>query len=363
VLRLSLLASCTLAVATPASGQDLQQQPEPAAPAPAVDDPQPADPKLVQFSADTLEYDENADLVTASGEVRMTRDGNRLRADKVVWNRRTGEVVASGGVAVASPQGDFAYGDSIELTDSLKGGVVDNMLVVLDRGGRFAAARGRREEDGTLRLDRAAYTPCPVTSTAGCPKEPSWKITAVRVTYRPDRERIYFVGGRFHLLGLPSLPLPRLSVPVGGASDSGLLSPNVRFNGINGLELNVPYYLALAPNRGLTLTPHVYSRVLPMAQVQYDALGQRGAFRVTGYATVSRRSDDLSTIVATSTEQAFRGYLDGIARYQLSPHWTPAARCAARRTERSCAATRSHETTACARPRGWSGSTLTVTSR
>lgn len=322
MLRLCLLASCALAVAAPASGQDLQQRPDPVPPAPAVAGPAPSDPKLVQFSADTLEYDEPADVVTALGEVRMTRDGNRLRADKVVWNRRTGEVVASGDVAVANPQGDIAYGDSIELTDSLKGGVVDNMLVVLDRGGRFAAAQGRREDDGTLHLDRAAYTPCPVTSAAGCPKEPSWKITAVRVTYRPERERIYFVGGRFHLLGLPTLPLPRLSMPVGGASDSGLLSPNVRFNGINGLELSVPYYLALAPNRGLTLTPHVYSRVLPMAQAQYDALGERGAFRVTGYATVSRRSDDLLTANVTGTEQAFRGYLDGIARYQLSPHWS-----------------------------------------
>jgi LPS-assembly protein len=322
VLRLCLLASCALAVTAPASGQDLQQRPEPSAPAPAVDGPAPADPKLVQFSADTLEYDEPADVVTALGEVRMTRDGNRLRADKVVWNRRTGQVVASGDVAVANPQGDIAYGDSIELTDSLKGGVVDNMLVVLDRGGRFAAARGRREEDGTLNLDRAAYTPCPVTNAAGCPKEPSWKITAVRVTYRPERERIYFVGGRFHLFGLPTLPLPRLSVPIGEASDSGLLSPNIRFSGLNGLELAVPYYLALAPNRGLTLTPHVYSRVLPMAQVQYDTLGERGAFRLTGYATVSRRSDDFNTPDVTGTEQAFRGYIDGIARYQLSPHWS-----------------------------------------
>ena len=323
VLRSSLLAGCVFAlcVAAPAGAQDLSAHPD-ATPPPATGTPAASDPKQVQFSADALDYDSKADIVTATGEVRMTRDGNRLRADKVVWNRNTGRVIATGNIATTNPQGDIAYGDEIELTDSLKGGVVENMLVVLERGGRFAATRGQGEEDGTLNLDRAAYTPCAVVNSAGCPKQPSWKITAVRVTYRPERERIYFVGGRFHLFGLPALPLPRLSVPTGGGSDSGLLTPDIQYSRVNGLELITPYYLALAPNRGLTLTPHLFTSVLPMAQVQYDALGQTGAFRLTGYATVSRRSDDLSATDTTGTQQAFRGYLDGVARYQLTPNWT-----------------------------------------
>ncbi len=320
--RSSLLASGLILIAAPAAAQDLQQHPTVDVPPPVTDAPAPAAAKQVQFSANALDYDSNAEIVTATGEVRMTRDGNRLRADKVVWNRNTGKVVATGSIAVVNPQGDVAYGDSIELTDSLKDGVVDNMLVVLDRGGRFAAARGRREEDGTLDLDKAAYTPCAVLNPAGCPKAPSWKITAVRVTYRPERDRIYFVSGRFHLFGLPTVPLPNFSVPVGGQSDSGLLSPDLRYNGTNGLELIAPYYLALAPNRGLTLTPHLYSKVLPMMEAQYDALGQQGAFRILGYATVSRRSDDLTIATTTTTEQAFRGYIDAVARYQWTPEWT-----------------------------------------
>lgn len=326
MLRSCLSASCLLttvaALAPPARAQDLQAHPAAEAPPAASDAPPPADARQVQFSADALDYDSDADVVTATGEVRMTREGQRLRADRVVWNRKTGKVVATGNVAVANPQGDVAYGDSIELTDSLKDGVVDNMLVVLDRGGRFAAARGRREEDGTLNLDHAAYTPCAVADSAGCPKQPSWQITALRVTYRPERERIYFVSGHFHLFGLPAVPLPKLSVPVGGHSDSGLLTPVIRLSRTNGLEVAPAYYLSLGPNRGLTLTPHLFTGVLPMMQAQYDALGASGAFRITGYATASRRSDDLNTITPSDTEQAFRGYLDGVARYQLTPEWT-----------------------------------------
>lgn len=335
MLRLHLLAGCVLPLAIlagPAAAQDLGARP--VAPAPSSDPalavaaPAPQDPAAmpaqdqIRFSADRLEYDSDADVVTAVGEVRMYRETERLRADRVVWNRKTGKVVANGNIAVTNPQGDTAYGDSIELTDSLKDGVVDNMLIVLNRGGRLAAQRGTRDADGVVQLDSAAYTPCAVETSAGCPKEPSWKITAVRITYRPDRERLYYGGGSFHLFGLPALPLPRFSTPVGGGSESGLLMPDVQVNQSNGLELVVPYFFKLAPNKGLTLTPHIFSGELPMMQAQYDALGQTGAFRLTGYATESRRSDDLTTVNITDTTRAFRGYLDGVARYQLSPDWT-----------------------------------------
>ncbi|UVO49206.1 LPS assembly protein LptD [Sphingomonas sp. SUN019] len=320
--RLDLLASCALAVAVvagPAAAQDLQNRPV-APPSPA-EAPAPISDDQVQFSAGTLEYDYNADVVVATSDVRMARQGERLRADRVVWNRKTGKVEAVGNIAVTNPQGDVAYGDRIDLTDSLKDGVIDNMLVVLERGGRLAADKGTRSEDGTIQLQHAAYTACSVTTSENCPKEPTWKVTAVKVTYRPQRERVYYDGARIHLFGL-AVPLPRFSHPVGGGSDSGLLSPQIRLDRVNGLEVALPYYFSLAPNRGLTVTPHVYTSVLPMLQANYQALETNGAFSVTGYATASRRSDDLASGNTGSTEQAFRGYLDGVGRFQLDPNWS-----------------------------------------
>jgi len=323
VLRIDLLTGCAvplLLVATSASAQDLQ--PRPIDPPPSEAGSGTVTDDQVQFTAGSLEYDTNTDVVTALGDVRMFRAGNRLRADKVDWNRKTGKVVATGNIAVTNAEGDIAYGDSIELTDSLKDGMVENMLVVLEQGGRMAAREGEREADGTVELRDAAYTPCAVNNPDGCPKNPSWKITAVRITYRPDRNRIYYRGGQFHLFGLPGLPLPSFSHPIGPGSESGLLSPIIRYNQVNGIELATPYYFRLAPNRGLTLTPHVFSSVLPMMQVDYSMLNEHGAFRVTGYGTRSRRSDDLTAGANASTEQAFRGYIDSVGRYQFSPEWS-----------------------------------------
>lgn len=309
-----------LMAATPACAQDLQDRPVELPP--PSETPASTDPDQVQFSATTLQYDTDTEVVTATGDVRMYRQGDKLRADKVVWNRQTGKVTAVGNIAVTNPQGDTAYGDQIDLTDSLKDGVVDNMLVVLEQGGRLAAVQGERSEGGVVTLRQAAYTPCSVTDSGGCPKEPSWKVTAVKVVYRPDRERIYFTGARFNLFGFATVPLPKLSTPVGNGAQSGILSPDIRYSRTNGFEVDVPYYFRLADNKGLTITPRLFTSVAPMIQGEYEQLSTKGAFKVTGYATVSPRSDLLATPTPETTQSAFRGYLDGVARYQLDPNWS-----------------------------------------
>jgi LPS-assembly protein len=348
VTRKALLLSCAIPLwlAAPAQAQEtadpvdapsrqpdmLESQDVPSAdlqdrgtePPPPLPTPTSESPDEVQFNADQLDYDFDADIVTASGEVRMYRRSDRLRADRVVWNRKTGEVKAEGNIVVVNAGGDAAYGDSIELTDTMRDGVVQNMLVVLEAGGRVAAERGVRQ-DGVITVTNAAYTPCSVTDTNNCPKEPSWKITADKVVYNPEVRRIRYTGARISVFGVASIPLPAFSHPVGGFSDDGFLTPDLRYSRRNGVQLAVPYYFSFSPNRDLTITPRVYSSVLPMLQAEYRELNNLGAYRVTGYATYGRRSDDLTTPVPTSTSNDFRGFFDGVGRFQLSPRWTASA--------------------------------------
>ena len=86
--------------------------------------PRPRRPpsRSIEFSADQVTYDSDADVVTASGEVRMSREGNYLAADQVVWNRKTGEVRANGEVVMITPQGDKLIGENVVLTDTLRDG-------------------------------------------------------------------------------------------------------------------------------------------------------------------------------------------------------------------------------------------------
>ena len=310
------------------AGAAVQDAPAPAPSPPpsilATGPPADAEEDRIEFSADRLVYDEESDTVTATGAVRMRRDGYRLSADEVVWNRITGAVQARGSVRVVSPEGDVAYGDQVELTDTLRDGIVSNFLLVLEDGGRLAAAEARRE-NGVTTLSRAAYSPCAVIGRDGCPQDPTWHITAVEVRHDPARRRIYYRDATLNLFGSAIVPLPGLSHPDGSGSGggSGFLVPDLRFTRSNGLELVSPYYMRLAPNRDLTLTPHLYSGVLPMLEGQYRALNTLGAYQVHAYVTHgSRLRPDPNNPPPLGFESGVRGYLDANGRFQLSPRWS-----------------------------------------
>ena len=302
------------AVATAASAQT--------APAPttvsATPPPSPQD-QIVDFTADQVTYDDNTDIVTASGEVRMFREGNYLAADSVTWNRKSGEVYADGNVVVLTPQGDKLVGDHVKLTDTLQQGTVENLMVVLEGGARIAATRGTRNGQTTV-LDNAIYSPCTVTTPTGCPKRPSWAITAVQVIDDPAHERVIFKGGRFQLFGLTLPLLPVFNVARGNEGATGWLPPDFSLSSKKGFEIAEPYHWQIGPNRDFTLTPHIYTGVLPAIEGKYRELNDLGAFQVGAfltYGTIENVDPDV-----TSTRTGFRGYFEANGKAQLDPEWS-----------------------------------------
>jgi LPS-assembly protein len=318
------LTAIAMVWATAAQAQSLADRPtQPPAP---TKESESAPDEEVTFSAAQLDYDDNADIVTATGDVRMFRNGARLRADKVTWNRQTGVVRATGNAAVVNANGDKAYGDDITLTDELHDGVADNMLLVLANGGRLAAVHGERKGDITT-LSHAAYSPCRVETDAGCPKRPSWQVTAVQVIVNEGTHRISYKDARLTVFGKTILALPAFSHPDGsdtGQGNSGLLMPNFQINKSNGVEIDLPYYLQMGRNRDLTITPHLYTAVAPGLEAQYRALTGNGAYQVSGMVTYSSRlpasTDETSPQVEGS--DAVRGYIDANGTWQLDPYWT-----------------------------------------
>lgn len=323
-MRIRLVWWAALPLLAPLAPVDAQPAPLDAQPAPPASGAAPPGPtqaqQVVEFSADQVTYDSNADVVTATGRVRMNREGNYLAADEVVWNRKTGQVQARGNVVVVNPQGDRLVGDTMNLTDTLRDGTISNLLVVLESGGRIAAQSGTRENN-IITLDNAAYSPCPVVNARGCPKRPSWMITAVRVVDDPARQRIAFRGGRLTIFGLTLPLLPIFSVGTSTSGSTGWLPPELKLSKKNGFEFALPYYWRIASNRDLTLTPHLYTGTLPAIETNYRQLNSFSAFQIGGFLTYGRVDNAEFTEVASSTPQ-LRGYFEANGTAQLDPLWT-----------------------------------------
>ena len=278
----------------------------------------------IRFQSDRVTYASDAETVTATGNVIVRRAEQTVRADVVTWNRKTGQIEASGNIRFVDEAGNVLYTDKVELTDELKAGAIEDMLLVLRQGGRLAARSGTRAANGNMVLNDAAFSGCAVEDEDGCARRPSWEVTAVKVTYDAKDQRVRYKGALLRVFGLPILPLPGLAHTSDFRAESGLLIPDFRFSAANGAEISDTYYWRLANNKDLALTGYIYTGALPMILGRYRQLTDHGAFQASAYLTRSARIDigDGNLTGANPQEQVFRGYLEANGRFQLSENWS-----------------------------------------
>jgi len=332
-------AGLALALAAPATAQDGSapgvepaepQTEDTLAPRPGelapIPEPTPipefnaAGERQVAFEADGVAYDSQGETVTAEGNVLLRSGDQSVRADQVTWNRTSGQIVATGNVRLVDEDGNQLFTDRVELTDELRAGAMDNLLLALREGGRLAAERGTRDDAGNVFLETAAYSGCAVVDSEGCPKNPSWRITADRVVYDAESKTIRFRGAFLEVFGLRVLPLVGLSLRTDGSANSGFLVPDLGYSRSNGFELSESYYLRLADNRDLLLSGYVFTETAPMVSAQYRELTDLGAFQMTGYLTYGTRIPVSATVPVA--EKDLRGYLFTNGRFQLNPNWS-----------------------------------------
>ncbi|MBV7257045.1 LPS-assembly protein LptD [Pacificimonas sp. WHA3] len=279
-------------------------------------------PEPVDFAADQLSYDADTKTVTATGEVVVVRGGYRLTADEVTYRRDDGVVTATGNVVVIDPGGNEINANEVALTDELKDGAIDGFLLVLQDGGRLAASTGARK-DGISSLNRAIYSPCDVVDSNGCPKEPLWQLKADQVSHDPEAGKIRYKDARFEFFGVPVLWLPSLSHADNvEARASGLLIPDLRVDRSTGVSVTQPYFIDLAPNRDLVVSPTLYTEVNPSLGLEYRHLTSKGPFKFGGQVTVSGVQENrVGSPSLTTTEDELRFYLYGNGSFQHDEHW------------------------------------------
>ena len=107
-----------------------------------------------------------------------------------------------------------------------------------------------------------------------------------------------------------------MKAPQGGSCPISALSTK------KGFELAIPYHWQINSNRDLTLTPHLYTGVLPAIEVKYRELNSIGAYQVGGFLTYGT-IDNVNPLI-TSTHRGiprlFRGEREVPARSAVEHH-------------------------------------------
>ena len=112
----------------------------------------------VLLVADRVEYDTEANVVTASGNVEVTRGERRLLADMLRYDQAADLMEAEGNVALLEPTGDTLFADRVVLSGDLREGVAEQLRARLVDNSLLAAEGGRRTGGVRTDLDRAVFS-------------------------------------------------------------------------------------------------------------------------------------------------------------------------------------------------------------
>jgi LPS-assembly protein len=210
----------------------------------------------IVLRAQQLRSQPNLETV-AEGEVEFRQGGLLIRADRLAYDVPQDLASAEGHVRIVTEAATYAGHELRLKVQRFEGFFLqpEFEFTALGAGGR--AERVDFLGGNRARATQAQYTSCPRDDPT---LEPDWLLKARRVTLDLDANEGIAEGAVLRFLGAPILALPVLSFPLSDARKSGWLPPSIDIDNRSGVELSVPYYWNIAPNRDATVAPRVITK-------------------------------------------------------------------------------------------------------
>ena len=206
----------------------------------------------LSIRADSLTYHEGSENVEARGNVRLQRNGDTLKGPALKYSIRD----ATG----LFEKPDFTF------TPRPKAGQPP------------VSARGQAETieflgENQYRIKDGFFTSCK-------PGDDGWLVKADELELDFTRDVGTARGASVYFEGLRIIAAPSFDFSLNNQRKSGFLPPSIGVTGKSGPEVGIPYYLNLAPNYDLTLTPrYMEKRGLQLAeQFRYLQKDYKGDF-------------------------------------------------------------------------------------
>ena len=234
--------------------------------------------------------------ITLSGDAEVRRAGTVVRGARITYYPQDDEVVAVGDVRIVR-EGNVFTGTALRLKIDTHEGVFSDPSYYLPVYG----GRGRAAEVEFLGPERAALRDA--TYTTCRPERPAWYLHAESLTLDEGLKEGSGRSGSLIFKDRKVLGVPFFAFPLGDERRSGVLAPSVAVTSNSGLEVVVPYYWNIAPNRDFTLYPRVMQRRGVQFGGQYRFLEQHTLgdlrFEYTPRDALTQTSRDLESLQQT----------------------------------------------------------------
>ncbi|AGA91945.1 organic solvent tolerance protein OstA [Thioflavicoccus mobilis 8321] len=246
--------------------------PRPADMGPVDLPPAPSEETALYLDADAAEYDQTLEQVTLRGRIEAERGAQRVEADELVYDRRTGEMRVTGQAFFEHP-GVRIAGERADLNIEKEQGTLWDVRYRLM--GRINAL-GTAEEAEVVSSDLTHYRS--ITYSTCPPGRGDWSLYAEELEIDQESGRGTARHAQLRAGSLPVLYTPYLRFPIDSRRQSGFLVPTIGSSSETGLDITTPYYFNIAPALDATLAPRYMSKhgLLMGGELRYLTSNQSG---------------------------------------------------------------------------------------
>ncbi|MFZ2100772.1 MAG: LPS-assembly protein LptD [Oricola sp.] len=276
-------------------------------------------PLLLQ--ADELVYDNDRQTVAAVGGVQVDYGGTRMVTDRLVYNQKSGRLIAYGNVEIVQPDGTRAYADEFDVTDDFRDGFVNALRIITPDRTRFAAESAVRENGEKTTFNNGVYTACePCLEHPERP--PIWQIKARKIIWNGKEKTVRFERASFEFLGMPLAAFPVFTTADPTVKrKTGFLMPRLRYGDQIGFGASIPLFIVLAPNADLKLTGTGLTRQGFLGEAEFRHRLENGIYtlKIAGIHQMKPDAFSAGTQDATHTN---RGMIGSTGRFEINPRWS-----------------------------------------
>jgi len=197
--------------------------------------------------------DGRSDLdVQMEGGVEIRRGSLLVRADRMDYYQPNDQVRATGGVYI-NRAGNRYMGSLLDMQlDAMDGYLLDPLFFFLRGNGEGSAQKLQFINDKKAVATQARFTTC--KRKPGPDWFPDWFMKADQISFDQDTNQGVATHGSLVFQGVPIFYAPSFSFPLNNERQSGFLPPTFSLNNLGGVEMSLPYYWNIAPNRDMTIT-------------------------------------------------------------------------------------------------------------
>ncbi len=280
------------------------------------------------IKADNVQGDQNQNIINAIGNVEVKNATTTATSDKITYNKNTGWINASGNLVIKDLELGNIYSEYGEIKDDFSQGKLPQSKMIFYDGSYFKAQEIERKSENIIILKKPIYAICPDDEIAKNNEKAGKKfdllsIKSSKTTIDQEKKVIKTKNGIVRLYNFPIFYTPYLSLPMKeNKRKSGFLTPSYIKNSRFGLGIRTPYFLDVAPNIDIILTPTFFqdNQIILKNEVHHLVkYGEHTSFLEIANNEVSTQNDRQAI---NRTQDNLRYNLKSVGKYELTKNST-----------------------------------------